>query len=87
MGNHKNKKEEIVCRCNLISKKTIEKAIVDGCRTMNEIYDCTSAGVGPCGGSCRKKMQPLLEHYLSIGEFLSFEELTKIDIKPKDETE
>lgn len=60
---------EIVCRCNNISRETIERAIVDGCKTLNEIFDATMAGVGPCGGSCRRKIGPLLEAYLRDGKF------------------
>jgi NAD(P)H-nitrite reductase large subunit len=63
------KKTEIICRCNNVSRETIEKAISDGARTMNEIFDATSAGVGPCGGSCRRKLAPLLQHYLDTGTF------------------
>jgi bacterioferritin-associated ferredoxin len=73
MGSHSNrkpdKKSEIICRCNNISRGTIEQAIVDGCDTLNKIFDCTSAGVGPCGGSCRRKLGPLLDYYLAHGEF------------------
>ncbi len=70
-SHHKNKrqKSEIVCRCNNVDRKTIEQAILDGCDTMNKIFDCTTAGVGPCGGSCRRKIQPFLEHYLATGSF------------------
>ncbi len=63
------KKTEIICRCNNIPRDTIEEAIRNGARTLNEIFDATSAGVGPCGGSCRRKLGPLLEHYLKTGEF------------------
>ncbi len=63
------KKTEIICRCNNISRETIETAIRDGAKTMNEIFDLTSAGVGPCGGSCRRKLAPLLNHYLDTGTF------------------
>jgi NAD(P)H-nitrite reductase large subunit len=65
----KNPKHEIVCRCNNINRETLEQAIVDGCKTMNSIFDATTAGVGPCGGSCRRKIQPLLDHYLATGTF------------------
>lgn len=67
--NHNSKKNEIVCRCNNVSRDTIEKAIINGCKTMNEIFDDTSAGVGPCGGSCRRVIQPMLEEYLKSGTF------------------
>ncbi|UYL07820.1 (2Fe-2S)-binding protein [Bdellovibrio sp. SKB1291214] len=63
------KKTEIICRCNNVSRATIEKAITDGAKTLNEIFDSTTAGVGPCGGSCRRKLAPLLDHYLRTGQF------------------
>jgi bacterioferritin-associated ferredoxin len=63
------KKAEIICRCNNISRETIETAIRAGCQTMNEIFDDTTAGVGPCGGSCRRKLLPMLELYLAEGTF------------------
>lgn len=62
-------KTEIICRCNNVSRTSIEDAIRNGAKTLNEIFDSTSAGVGPCGGSCRRKIGPLLEHYLKTGEF------------------
>lgn len=66
---HAKKKSEIVCRCNNIDRATIEKAIQEGCDTLNKIFDATTAGVGPCGGSCRRKLGPLLESYLTTGKF------------------
>lgn len=66
---NKKAKLEIICRCNNVSRATIEKAIVEGCDTLNKIFDATTAGVGPCGGSCRRKLGPLLEHYLKNGTF------------------
>ena len=60
---------EIICRCNNVSRETIEKAIRQGCDTLNKIFDETTAGVGPCGGSCRRKLKPMLEHYLQTGTF------------------
>ena len=63
------KRCEIICRCNNIDRDTIEKAIRNGAKTLNQIFDTTTAGVGPCGGSCRRKLQPLLEHYLATGQF------------------
>lgn len=65
----KNKKTPIICRCNNVSQETIENAIRDGCKTMNEIFDCTTAGVGPCGGSCRRKIKPMLDYYLEHQTF------------------
>ena len=63
------KRLDIICRCNNISRQTIEEAIRNGCRTMNEIFDETSAGVGPCGGSCRRLIVPMLQTFLETGEF------------------
>lgn len=68
MKNRKNK-SPIICRCNNVNRETIEQAIVEGADTMNKIFDATNAGVGPCGGSCRRKLQPMLEHYLRTGTF------------------
>jgi bacterioferritin-associated ferredoxin len=68
MNNRKNK-SPIICRCNNINRETLEKAIAEGCDTMNKIFDATTAGVGPCGGSCRRKIKPMLDHYLETGKF------------------
>ncbi|MCC6278632.1 MAG: (2Fe-2S)-binding protein [Oligoflexia bacterium] len=63
--NKKSKKLELICFCNQVSKEVIEKAIQEGAQTLNEIYDKTTAGIGPCGGSCRRKIAPILEEFLS----------------------
>lgn len=63
------KRSVIICRCNNISRETIENAIRDGAHTLNDIFDSTSAGVGACGGSCRRKLAPLLNAYLTTGSF------------------
>ncbi len=65
----KKTRTEIICRCNEISREEIETAIKNGCKTLNEIFDVTTAGVGPCGGSCRRKLKPLLDHYLQFDQF------------------
>lgn len=62
-------KSPIICRCNEVDEKTIQEAIANGCKTLNEIFDATTAGVGPCGGSCRKVIGPLLEYYLKHHQF------------------
>lgn len=67
--NKKQGKREIVCLCNNVPRDVIENAIRNGCDTLNKIFDETTAGVGPCGGSCRRKLQPMLDHYLATGEF------------------
>ncbi len=73
-------KIEIICFCNNVPRDVIEKAIVGGCHTLNEIFDKTSAGVGACGGSCRRKLAPLLEAYTKTG---TFPEVIKPDLTGK----
>lgn len=63
------KKPEIICRCNCVSRDVIEEAIRNGADTLNKIFDATMAGVGSCGGSCRRKLQPMLDAYLETGDF------------------
>lgn len=60
---------EIICYCNSIDRKTIEHAIQNGANTLNKIFDATTAGVGACGGSCRVKLQILLDSYKRTGKF------------------
>lgn len=63
------KKNEIICFCNNVPRDLIEEAIRNGAHTFNEIFDRTCAGVGACGGSCRRKLAPMLEAYLKDGSF------------------
>jgi bacterioferritin-associated ferredoxin len=65
----KGSKDTIICLCNNVSRSTIEEAIRTGADTLNKIFDRTTAGVGPCGGSCRRKIGPMLDHYLATGTF------------------
>jgi bacterioferritin-associated ferredoxin len=58
------KQDPVICRCNGVKRSTIEKAIQSGAKTLGEIFDQTSAGVGACGGSCRAKLQTLLDRNL-----------------------
>jgi len=64
-----NKKKEIICFCNNVPRDVIEHAIANGADTLNKIFDRTMAGVGACGGSCRRKLAPMLESYLKTGNF------------------
>ncbi len=68
-ADHRRKADPIVCRCNNINRSTLETAIREGCETMNQIFDATTAGVGACGGTCRRQIVPLLEEYLKTGTF------------------
>ena len=67
--NQPKTKREIVCLCNNVDRKTIEDAIINGADTLNKIFDATTAGVGPCGGSCRRKLAPMLETFQKTGKF------------------
>ncbi|MBC7371761.1 MAG: (2Fe-2S)-binding protein [Bdellovibrionaceae bacterium] len=81
----KRKRTEIICRCNNVPRAVIEDAIANGgCDTLNKIFDETMAGVGACGGSCRRKLGPLLDHYLATGTFPEkiVEDLTGKEPKP-----
>jgi bacterioferritin-associated ferredoxin len=69
----KKKKVDPICFCNNVPLEVVQEAILNGAKTLNEIYDKTTAGVGPCGGSCRRKIAPLLEDYLATGKFSSKE--------------
>jgi NAD(P)H-nitrite reductase large subunit len=56
----KNKQNKIICLCNGVSLGAVEEAIRRGCRSLGRIYDATTAGVGPCGGSCQPDLKRLL---------------------------
>lgn len=51
----------VICRCNNVKYKTIEKAVGAGARTINEVAARTSATTGYCGGTCTPKVQKMIE--------------------------
>lgn len=57
----KRSNDPFICLCNSVRKSTIEKAIANGAKTKDEIFDQTNAGVGACGGSCRPKLQEMID--------------------------
>ncbi len=65
----RGQRKEIICRCNSVARDTIETAIREGRDTLDKIFDATTAGVGPCGASCRRKLGRLLQAYLQTGKF------------------
>jgi bacterioferritin-associated ferredoxin len=83
VGKNQKKGREIICFCNNVPRDVIEEAIKSGCQTLNEIYDKTMAGVGPCGGSCRRKIAPILEEFLATGKFAAGSESEKQNLKQK----
>ncbi len=58
----------MICLCNGVRRETIEKAIEGGAHRLDEIFDQTTAGVGPCGGSCRDKLRQILAEKLPAGK-------------------
>ena len=64
-SNKNHKRETIICRCNQVSRDKIEAAILRGCKTMNQIFDATRAGVGACGGSCRPKIHQIYNELMN----------------------
>lgn len=63
------KTQELACLCNEVPRERVEDCIRSGAKTLGEIFDQTQAGVGACGGSCRKILAPMLENYLQTGQF------------------
>lgn len=50
-----------VCFCNKVPESVVTEGIAQGkLKTLRDIYDQTSAGVGPCGGSCQGRLRQLL---------------------------
>jgi len=71
MSKNKNNtlKDPVICRCNSVQRSVIEKAVVNGNLTIDDIAEATAAGNGACGGTCRKLIWIILEHYKKHGEF------------------
>lgn len=78
--NRSNKKKELICLCNNVGREEIELAIRNGADSLNKIFDTTTAGIGACGGSCRRKLGPLLQHFLETG---GFPEIIVVDMRGK----
>lgn len=51
----------VVCRCNNIRYKTIERAVEEGAVTIAAVARATRATTGHCGGSCTPKVQALID--------------------------
>jgi len=51
----------LVCSCMMVGEATIEKAIVNGCCTVNSVGDVTSAGTN-CG-SCRGDIAAIIKQF------------------------
>ncbi|MCA1734367.1 MAG: (2Fe-2S)-binding protein [Acidobacteria bacterium] len=51
----------VVCRCNNVKYRTIEKAIREGCTTIAQIAARTTATTGHCGGTCTPKIHDMID--------------------------
>jgi NAD(P)H-nitrite reductase large subunit len=53
--------DEIICRCEEITRAELRAAIQDGASTMNELKRLTRAGMGLCQGrTCRRLVERFL---------------------------
>ena len=53
--------DEMICRCEEVTRREIEAAIEDGALTMNELKRFTRAGMGLCQGrTCRRLVERIL---------------------------
>ena len=58
---------EIICRCEEITREEILEAIHAGARTANEVKRFTSAGMGLCQGrTCRKLIEAIIAQETGI---------------------
>lgn len=51
---------KVVCRCNNVKYRTIERAIREGACTLAQVATRTGATTGHCGGSCTPDVQQML---------------------------
>lgn len=59
--------DEIICRCEEVTRKEIEQAIADGTMSMNELKRYTRAGAGLCQGrTCRRLTERILAEKTGI---------------------
>lgn len=64
-GVSNEKADPIICFCNSVNQRKLVDAIQNSnAKDLNDLYECTGAGVGPCGGSCRPRLQKILGAYL-----------------------
>ena len=57
-----DKKSEVICRCEEITREEIEEAIADGRTTVSGIKRHTRAGMGACQGrTCSKMIMRILQ--------------------------
>ena len=52
---------KVVCRCNNIKYRTIEKVIAEGAKSVSQVAAKTTATTGHCGGSCTPDIQAMID--------------------------
>jgi len=61
----------LCCFCNNVSVETVNQSIQSGAKSFDAVYDSCGAGVGPCGGTCRKKIKQLLGAVANASDLVS----------------
>ena len=67
------KQEEIVCRCEEVTREEIMEAIRQGARSLDDVKKRTRAGMGFCQGrTCRRLVARMLSAYwdMPVDRFL-----------------
>jgi len=78
-GTQLNEREDIICRCEEVSRRTIENAIEKRCDTLDSIKRGTRAGMGLCQGrTCGR----LVAGILRDKKGKSLEQLTPPTFRP-----
>ncbi|MFZ4577586.1 MAG: (2Fe-2S)-binding protein [Myxococcota bacterium] len=68
----------LACFCNNVSIRDIRQTIDAGARTLGDLFDATSAGCGPCGGTCQPRLvQLLVEARSQTGEMKQSQGMAK----------
>jgi NAD(P)H-nitrite reductase large subunit len=52
---------KVVCLCNNVRFRTVEKAITEGARTVSQVAARTTATTGHCGGTCTPDVQAMID--------------------------
>ena len=52
------KEDDIICLCNNISRSTIQKAIDEGCDTVESV--CEKTGAGTACGACKALIEKMI---------------------------
>jgi thioredoxin reductase/bacterioferritin-associated ferredoxin len=71
--------EAIVCRCELLSRATLDQAIANGAVTLNELKAVTRCGMGPCGG---RLCEEAAAHLIAAGTGRSRADLRPATARP-----